>query len=85
MKRFELNLRDLGGIPFAGGVVPKGLFLRSGKLCILTEKECAELCRKHHIACVIDVRTPIESAGIMLQKANVRSFIVQQAKTELAL
>ena len=62
MKRFELNLRDLGGIPFAGGVVPKGLFLRSGKLCILTEKECAELCRKNHIACVIDVRTPIESA-----------------------
>ena len=62
MKRFELNLRDLGGIHFAGGVVPKGLFLRSGKLCILTEKECAELCRKNHIACVIDVRTPIESA-----------------------
>jgi protein-tyrosine phosphatase len=62
MKRFELNLRDLGGIPFAGGVVPKGLYLRSGKLCILTEEECSELCRKHHIACVIDLRTPIESA-----------------------
>ena len=29
MKRFELNLRDLGVIPFAGGVVPKGLYLRS--------------------------------------------------------
>ena len=38
MKRLELNLRDLGGIPFTGGVVPKGLYLRSGKLSILTEK-----------------------------------------------
>ena len=62
MKRFELNLRDLGGIPFAGGIVPKGLYLRSGKLSILTKEECAELCRKHHITCVIDLRTPIESA-----------------------
>ena len=62
MKRLELNLRDLGGIPFTGGVVPKGLYLRSGKLSILTEKECAELCRKHHIGCVIDLRTPVESA-----------------------
>ena len=62
MKRFELNLRDLGGIPFEGGVIPHDLYLRSGKLSILTKKECAELCRKHHISCVIDLRTPIESA-----------------------
>ena len=62
MKRFELNLRDLGGIPFAGGIVPKELYLRSGKLSILTKEECAELCWKHHITCVIDLRTPIESA-----------------------
>ena len=62
MKRFELNLRDLGGIPFAGGIVPKGLYLRSGKLSILAKEECAELCRKHHVTCVIDLRTPIESA-----------------------
>lgn len=62
MKRCELNLRDLGGIPFDGGVVPKGVFLRSGKLSILSAKECAALCRKQHIDCVIDLRTPIESA-----------------------
>jgi len=62
MKRCELNLRDLGGIPFDGGMVPKGVFLRSGKLSILSAKECAALCRKHHIDCVIDLRTPIESA-----------------------
>ena len=58
--RCELNLRDLGGI--GGGIVPKGLFLRSGKLSILTSAECAELCRKHNIRCVIDLRTPVESA-----------------------
>ena len=43
MKRFELNLRDLGGITFEGGAVPHGLYLRSGKLSILTKEECAEL------------------------------------------
>ena len=58
-KRRKLNLRDLGGI---GGIVPKGLFLRSGKLSILTPDECARLCRKYNIRCVIDLRTPIESA-----------------------
>ena len=62
MKRLELNLRDLGGEAFAGGVIPKGLYLRSGKLSILTEAECERLCKKYHIACVIDLRTPIESA-----------------------
>ena len=62
MKTRKLNLRDLGGIPFPGGVVPKGVYLRGGKLCVLTKEECAELCRKYHIACVIDLRTPIESA-----------------------
>ena len=33
MSKRSLNLRDLGGI---GGVVPRGLFLRSGKLSVLT-------------------------------------------------
>lgn len=62
MRRHELNLRDLGGIPFAGGAVPDGLYLRSGKLSNLTKDQCAELCKKYRIACVIDLRTPIESA-----------------------
>ena len=57
-KRSELNLRDIGG----KGGVPKGLFLRSGKLSILTKNECAELCEKYGIKCVIDLRTPVESA-----------------------
>ena len=55
----ELNLRDLGGI---SDVIPKGLFLRSGKLSILTPAECAELCQRYNIQCVIDLRTPVESA-----------------------
>ena len=57
--RYELNLRDLGGV--GGDIVPQGMFLRSGKLSILTPKECDELCRKYHIQCVIDLRTPIEA------------------------
>lgn len=61
MKRLKLNLRDLGGTPFPGGAIPKGVFLRSGKLSILTKEECAELCLKHNIGCVIDLRTPIEA------------------------
>jgi protein-tyrosine phosphatase len=59
-KRRELNLRDLGGI--GGDTIPKGLFLRSGKLSILTPTECAELCKKYNIQCVIDLRTPVESS-----------------------
>lgn len=59
MKR-ELNLRDIGGI--GGGVVPKGLFLRSGKLSILSKEEATDLCFKYGIKCVIDLRTPVESA-----------------------
>ena len=64
MKRFELNLRDLGGIPFADGtgMIPSHVYLRSGKLSILTPEECAKLCDKHRIRCVIDLRTPVESA-----------------------
>ena len=58
-KRHELNMRDLGGI--GGGIVPNGLYLRSGKLSILTSDECAELCRKYNIQYVIDLRTPVEA------------------------
>ena len=41
--------------------MPDGLYLRSGKLSILTKEECAELSRKYRIGCVIDLRTPVES------------------------
>ena len=60
----ELNFRDLGGIPFSDGkgCVPKGLFFRSGKLSVLTKEECAALCDQYRIRCVIDLRTPVESA-----------------------
>ena len=62
MKRNVLNLRDLGGLPLSDGKgqIPRGLYLRSGKLSVLTPKECKELCQKYHIACIIDLRTPIE-------------------------
>ena len=54
----ELNLRDLG----CSIGIPKGLLLRSGKLSIFTEEECAAFCHEYGIKCVIDLRTPIESA-----------------------
>lgn len=59
-KKRELNLRDLGGI--GNGIVHKGLFIRSGKLSILTPDECTGLCNRYNIKCVIDLRTPVESA-----------------------
>ena len=63
-KQLELNLRDLGGIPLPNGKgsIPKGLFLRSGKLSILTKEECARLCHRHKVGMVVDLRTPLESA-----------------------
>ena len=63
MSKSVLNLRDLGGLPLANGegVVPHGLFLRSGKLSVLSSERCAELCQKYRIDCVIDLRTPVEA------------------------
>ena len=63
MKHFELNLRDLGGIPLQDGKgkTPHGLYIRCGKLSVLTPKECEVLCQKYHIEYVIDLRTPIEA------------------------
>ena len=58
--KIELNLRDLGNV--GGGIVPKCLFLRCGKLSILTPDECAELCKRFNIKCVIDLRTSVEAA-----------------------
>ena len=64
MLRGELNLRDLGGLPTADGhgQVPRGLYLRSGKLSILGKAECEALCKRFNIGCVIDLRTPVEAA-----------------------
>ena len=63
MRKNVLNLRDLGGLPLSDGEgkTPRGLYLRSGKLSALTLEECNKLCQKYHIACVIDLRTPIEA------------------------
>ena len=59
-----LNYRDLGGIPTSDGKgrVPEGLFLRSGKLSVLTSEECARFLGQHRVGCVIDLRTPIEAS-----------------------
>jgi len=60
----ELNIRDIGGIPLpeGRGRIPGGLFLRSGKLSMLSAEACARLCQRYHIRCVVDLRTPVESA-----------------------
>lgn len=61
--KYGLNLRDLGGIATAGGsCTPHGLFLRGGKLSVLTRKQCAQLCQTYNIRCVIDLRTEVEAA-----------------------
>lgn len=49
-------------MPDGKETIPHGLFVRSGKLSILTKEECAELCRKYGVKCIIDLRTPVESA-----------------------
>ena len=55
----KLNLRDLGGT--GGGVVPRGRYIRSGKLSVLTAEQCAALCARYDIGCVIDLRTSVEA------------------------
>ncbi len=54
-----MNLRDLGDVD--SNLVPKGVYLRSGKLSVLTKDECAELCNRYHIKSVIDLRTSMET------------------------
>lgn len=58
----SLNLRDLGGIRINEGTMPKGLVLRSGKLSQISASKCRRLIERHHIGCVLDLRTPIEAA-----------------------
>ncbi len=58
----SLNFRDLGGIAVGdGGRVPHGLYMRSGKLSVLSAEQCEEMCRQHNITCIIDLRTPVEA------------------------
>jgi hypothetical protein len=54
-----VNLRDLGGIPVAGGVVRRGLVIRADDLS-LTPREDAEALIADGLAAVIDLRTASE-------------------------
>ena len=57
------NVRDLGGIPVAGGrTVKRGLFFRGGALVRATERDAEELFGHLGIACIIDVRCGWERA-----------------------
>src|SRR5690242_2671173 len=53
------NLRDLGGIPAADGVVRRGVAIRADDLS-LTPREDAEALVDAGLAAVIDLRTPGE-------------------------
>ncbi|MCQ2288807.1 MAG: tyrosine-protein phosphatase [Muribaculaceae bacterium] len=58
----SLNFRDLGGIALQdGNAVPHGLYMRSGKLSILSPEQCAAMCHEHNIGCIIDLRTATEA------------------------
>lgn len=56
-----VNLRDLGGIPVAGGVVRTGLAIRSDDLSTITPKDAAALVRDG-LTAVIDLRSNAEVA-----------------------
>ncbi len=85
MKRNALNLRDLGGILLQDGKgkTPHSLYLRSGKLSVLTPEECKKLCQKYHIACVIDLRTPIEAQELSPLSRHIESFRKLPASAEV--
>lgn len=52
-----VNVRDLGGIPVAGGrVVKPGLFYRGSALASPTDSDLSVLFDEHSISCVIDLR-----------------------------
>lgn len=52
------NVRDLGGIPVAGGLrVAPGLFFRGSALSVVSESDCDVLFNQLGISCVIDLRT----------------------------
>jgi protein-tyrosine phosphatase len=56
-----VNLRDMGGIPIAGGVLRNGLAIRTDDLSIVTDDVARELVRGGLVA-VIDLRTADEVA-----------------------
>jgi len=51
-----VNLRDLGGIPVAGGVLRDGLAMRADDLAVVTEQDADDLVQLG-LAAVIDLRT----------------------------
>lgn len=56
-----VNLRDLGGIPVAGGVLREGIALRADDLAVVTEQDAHDLVDRGLVA-VIDLRTSDEVA-----------------------
>lgn len=55
----EANLRDLGGLPAAGGSIRPGLIFRSAALCKLTGPDVATL-ENLRLHTVVDLRQPHE-------------------------
>jgi protein-tyrosine phosphatase len=53
------NTRDLGGLPAAGGMVRRGLLIRSDALCALDAGDVANL-RDRGVQSVLDLRLPWE-------------------------
>ncbi|WP_350348973.1 tyrosine-protein phosphatase [Agromyces sp. G08B096] len=56
-----VNLRDLGGIPIAGGVLREGLAIRADDLSVITEEDARALVERG-LTAVIDLRTGDETA-----------------------
>lgn len=57
-----VNLRDLGGIPVEGGVLRKGLAIRTDDLAYVTAEVAEELVAAG-LTAIIDLRSPLEVAA----------------------
>lgn len=56
-----VNLRDMGGIPIAGGILREKLAIRTDDLAYVTEEVASQLVADG-LAAIIDLRSPLEAA-----------------------
>jgi protein-tyrosine phosphatase len=71
-----VNVRDVGGLPAAGGSIRAGRLIRSDNLQDLTEADLATLIEDHGVRAVADLRTGVEvraeGPGPMMAQPSVR-------------
>ena len=58
-----VNLRDLGGLPVAGGTLKPGVVYRSGMMQHITPQGLAALANNHAVRTIVDLRNDVELAN----------------------